>query len=273
MTRPERRYTLAQLMALPCTPAQMLRLAADTGCIGAGIRIWPNAAGGFFHPLADDAAMQREARAVVADTGVHVVDLEVLRLHPDFDPHTLAAGFEAGASLGATHVLVTADDPDEARLTARYAELCAFVRPYGLTADLEFLPWSTVPDLRTAQRIAAAAAQPNAGLLVDALHFARSDSRLDELADVPREWLHYAQICDGAVPAPTTREALIHDARCERLLPGEGGIDLAALFAHLPADLTVSIEVPSDTRAPVMGYPAWARAAKAATLAVLGSAA
>ena len=40
--------------------------------------------------------------------------------------------------------------------------------------------------------------------------------------------------------------------------------DLAALFARLPADLTVSIEVPSASRAPVLGDRVWALQAKAA---------
>ena len=73
------------------------------------------------------------------------------------------------------------------------------------------------------------------------------------------------------MPGPTTVEGLIHDARCERLLPGEGGFDLRALFGALPADLPVSIEIPSETRAPQMGYAAWARAAFEATKRVLES--
>ena len=60
---------------------------------------------------------------------------------------------------------------------------------------------------------------------------------LDELRALPRAWLHYAQICDGPVPGPTTTEGLIHAARCERLLPGEGGLDLRGTFAALPADI------------------------------------
>ena len=89
------------------------------------------------------------------------------------------------------------------------------------------------------------------------------------MRQLPRERLHYAQICDGAVPGPTTTEGLIFDARCARLLPGEGGIDLRALFAALPPELPVSIEVPHDVRAPAMGYEAWAKAAFAATKRVL----
>jgi sugar phosphate isomerase/epimerase len=177
-----------------------------------------------------------------------------------------------GQQLGAAHVLVAGDDPDEARLTASYAALCQAAARHGLTADLEFMPWTEVPNLGKAQRIVNAADQPNAAVLVDALHFGRSASRLGELADWPRSRLNYAQICDGGLPIPLTTEGLIHDARCERLLPGEGGIDLVSLFACLPADITISIEVPSESRAPAMGYTAWAKAAIAATDVVLAKA-
>ena len=44
---------------------------------------------------------------------------------------------------------------------------------------------------------------------------------------------------------------------------------LRALFAALPADLPVSIEIPSDTRAPAMGYTEWTRRAVDATRRVL----
>jgi sugar phosphate isomerase/epimerase len=53
------------------------------------------------------------------------------------------------------------------------------------------------------------------------------------------------------------------------MLPGEGDLDLRGLFAVLPGDIPVSIEVPSDTRAPVMGYEAWARQAVAMAQRVL----
>ena len=37
----------------------------------------------------------------------------------------------------------------------------------------------------------------------------------------------------------------MHAARHERLFPGEGGIDLAALTRAMPRDLVVSLEVPT----------------------------
>ncbi|MGY0195413.1 sugar phosphate isomerase/epimerase family protein [Leptothrix sp. BB-4] len=268
MTR-SRPYSLAQLMALPLAPAQMVRLAAATGCQAAGIRLLPTAPGGLHHPLMRDDAARRETLAAIRDTGVRVLDLEVARLDADFEPGRFEAFLACGAELGAAHVLVAGDDPDEARLTASYATFCEAAASHGLSADLEFMPWTAVPTLAAAQRIVAAADQPNAAVLFDALHFARSPSRLQDLAGWPRQRLHYAQICDGLVPGPTTVAGLIHDARCERLLPGEGGIDLVEIFSRLPADLPISIEVPSESRAPAMGYEAWARLAIEATDRVL----
>ena len=111
--------------------------------------------------------------------------------------------------------------------------------------------------------------RPNGGVLVDALHFARSASSLADIAAIPRPQLHYAQICDAPAEVPTTTEGLIHTARCERLLPGEGGIDLASLFDVLPRDLPVSVEIPSETRAPALGAEEWARQALVASKSIL----
>lgn len=261
--------SLAQLIALPYSPPQMVELAAATGCQGVGLRLLPTSPGGPHYPLMDEPALLRETLARLSDTGVQVMDLEVVRLNEHFNVARFLPLLEVGQRLGARHLLVAGDDTDEARLTASFAQLCEVAAPYGLTADLEPMPWTAVADVKTAARIVGAVQQPNAGVLVDALHFARSSSTLADVAALRPEWMHYAQICDGRVPAPTTVEALIFDARCERLLPGEGGIDLVSLFATLPPTLTISIEVPSESRAPQMGYLAWAQAAKAATLATL----
>ena len=86
---------------------------------------------------------------------------------------------------------------------------CEAAAPYGLTADLEFMPWTYVPDLATAQQHRRARWQANAGILVDALHFDRSGSSIAELARVPADRLHYWQLCDGPAERPATNEELI----------------------------------------------------------------
>ncbi|PXW97408.1 sugar phosphate isomerase/epimerase [Sphaerotilus hippei] len=254
----ERLFSLAQLVALTRTPPQLLALAARTGCDGAGLRLLPSAPGGVHHPLMDDAPLLRETLAVLRDTGMRVFDLEVVRIGADFRLAHWQRFLAVGAQLQARHVLVAGDDPDEARLIEHFGALCDAARPFGLTADLEFMPWTAVSDLKTAARIVGAVGRDNAGLLIDALHFSRSSSTLDEVAALPPAWLHYVQVCDGAVPGPATVEGMIFDARCERLLPGEGAIALQALLARLPAGLPVSIEIPNEARARAMGHEAWA---------------
>ena len=261
----QRLISLAQLTALPYSPPKLVQLAADAGCGACGIRPLPATPGGIAYPLMSDPPMLRETLARMAGTGVRVFDLEIIRIGEHFDAREHLAFFDVGQRLAARAVLVAGDDADEARLTAGFATLCEVAAPYGLSCDLEFMPWTAVKDAAAATRIVRAAGRPNGGVLVDAIHFARSTSTLEQLAALPREWLHYAQICDAAVPAPATVEGLIHDARCARLLPGEGGIDLGSLFAQLPPELPVSIEIPHDIRAPAMGYLAWTRAAVAAT--------
>ncbi len=108
------------------------------------------------------------------------------------------------------------------------------------------MPWTGVRDLGQDRRIVAAADRPNAGLLVDAFHFDRSGSRLDALAEVPRHWLRYVQLCDVAGPCPDDMAAIIHEARQARCFPGEGDIDLVGLLAVLPEGVPLSLEIPTQ---------------------------
>jgi sugar phosphate isomerase/epimerase len=237
-------YSLAYLSSHRCTPAQAIQVAAQTGYQYVGLRLWPNAPGAPQQHLLGQPEALRETLAAQRDTGVGVFDLEIIRINADFDPHTWDALYDVGAQLNAKAILVAGDDPDEARLTANYARLCEVMKPYGMTADLEFMPWTEVKDAKSALRIVQNAGMPgNAGILVDALHFGRSSTTLDDIRAIPRQLLHYAQICDAEAGLHFSTEQMIHTARCERLLPGDGSIDVQGLFDALPADLPVSVEV------------------------------
>ncbi len=260
-----RRYTFAPLMAMHCAPPQLVQLAAQAGIWGVGLRLTPVVPGALHYPLQDDPALLRETQAALRDTGIVVFDIELLRIGEGFVAADHERVLAVARELGAQVINVIGDDAVPARLAASYAALCERAAGYGLSCDIEPMPWSAVPDVAHAHRLLRAVAQPNVGVLVDALHWSRAAATLDDVAALPREWIHYVQICDGRLPGPATREGLIHDARCERLLPGEGDIELNALFARLPSDVPVNIEVPNDKRAPAMGYEAWARAAVAAT--------
>lgn len=265
-------YSLAHLTALTHNPAQMVDLAARTGYSYAGLRLLPVAPGALAYPLMDNPALLAETLARMEDTGVGIFDLELIRLNANFNAQDYLAFFEVGERLGARAVLIAGDDREFSRLVENYARLCEAMQPYGLSADLEFMPWTAVPDLTTALRIVGQADQVNGGILIDALHFDRSDSRVEDIAKIPTQWLHYAQICDGPAQRPTTDEGLIYAARNERLLPGEGAIDLRRIWQSLPAELPISIEIPNEQRVAQVGVEAWARSALVAAKATLGPA-
>lgn len=267
-----RLFSLAHLTFAPLSPPEAIRLAARLGFAAVGLRALPSAPGGGYSRLIEEPTLRAETRDAIRSTGVGVFDMEIVRLDAGFAVEPLRPFLELAAELGARAVLVAGDDPDRGRLTASFAAFAEAAAPYGLGADLEFMPWTAVPDARTALAIVEAAGRPNGGVLVDALHFARSSTSLDDIAAIPRRYLHYAQMCDAPAAIPPTVEGLIHDARCERLLPGEGGIDLAGLFARLPADLPISLEIPNDARKPRVGVEAWARAALEAGRAVAAAA-
>jgi sugar phosphate isomerase/epimerase len=254
-------YSLAYLTSHRCTPPEAVRIAAANGYAYIGLRLWPNAPGAPQQHLLGQPAVLRETVAALKDTGVGVFDMEIIRIGESFDPHTWDALYDAGAALKAKAILVAGDDTNEARLTENYARLCEVMKPYGMTADLEFMPWTAVKDAKSALRIVNNAGQPaNAGILVDALHFGRSTTTLDDIRAIPRELLHYAQICDAQAGTHFSTEAMIHTARCERLLPGDGNIDVKGLFAALPADLPVSVEVVNFEREKTLSPLAWAQA-------------
>ena len=264
-----RTYSLAHLTVLALSPPEVIRTAAKLGFASCGLRLLPAAPGGLHYPLMSDAALQRETIAALRDSNVKVLDLEIVRIDEHFDASAYRAFFDVGAALGAKHILVAGDDAETERLIANFGKLCEAAHAFNLTCDLEFMPWTAVKDAATAVRIVNTVAQPNAGVLVDAIHFFRSRSMLSDIADLPRNSVNYVQLCDGKVPGPVNNAGLIHDARSERLLPGEGGFALAALLAALPGDLPISVEVPSETRAAKMGNEAWAAAALEAAKKVI----
>jgi sugar phosphate isomerase/epimerase len=237
-------FSLAHLTVLHRPPPAMIELAARTGFDAVGLRliaVTPTTPG---YDLMADHAMLRATKAAMAATGVRVGDIEFVKITPDIDVRAHEAFMATGAELGAKHMIVAPYDPDLSRLSERLAALCDLAAPYGLSVELEFFPWTNVPDLAAADRVVATANRPNAGVLVDALHFSRSASTLDQLQAMPASRLPMLHLCDAAGPTPTTHDGLIFTARGDRLPPGEGEIELVALLRAMPAGVTIGVEVP-----------------------------
>ncbi|MFD6056645.1 sugar phosphate isomerase/epimerase family protein [Rhodococcus wratislaviensis] len=260
---------LAALTVLDTAPLQQVDLAEKHGFDTIGIRLLPAAPGTTAYPLHEDEGALDALIRRLDDSPIEVFDLEIIRLGADFDPKSYVSLLEAGARLGAKAVLVGGDDRDRSRLTDSYARLAELCAQYGIVASLEFMPWTAVPDAATAVEIVSQADGPARSVLVDGLHVGRSSTTLDDLAAIPRDWLHYAQMCDGSVPAPADDAELIRQAREERLVPGSGGIPLADIWSTLPAGLPVSIELPNEPLRRAVGTDAWLARLVAATREVL----
>jgi sugar phosphate isomerase/epimerase len=251
--------SLAHLTVLSLPPPEMVRVAARTGYLAVGLRLIAVTGDSPGYPLQDDAVMMRETKAALADTGLRVQDIEFVKITPEIDIAALEPFIAAGASLGARHIITGPYDPDHARLSDRLAEIADLAEPYGLSALLEFFPWTTVPDLATAALVVEKASRPNVGILVDTLHFDRSNSSLSQIDSIPADWLPMVHLCDAPSTKPTTAEGLLHTARAERLPPGDGGIDIAAILRRMPRDAQITLEVPMQSLTERQGPEAVAR--------------
>ncbi len=128
-----------------------------------------------------------------------------------------------------------------------FAAFCDRAAEHGLVVQLEFLPWSRIPDLAAAWYVVREAGRPNGGIAIDAWHYFRSGSaREATLRAIPGRHIAGVQLCDApAAPEAEPLHATLH----ERLLPGDGELDLRGLLADLQTAGTtapIGVEVFSD---------------------------
>ncbi|UVJ43412.1 sugar phosphate isomerase/epimerase [Pseudomonas sp. LS1212] len=241
----QRIISLAALTVLELSPPEMVEVAARAGYSHVGLRLEPATPQEKHFPLVSDADLRRQTVARLRDTGIQVFDVEILRLKPETRVSDFAAILAVGAEFGASELLVAGNDPDEQRLTENFAALCDLSAQYGLHPHLEFMPWTDARDLVQAMRIVENAGRENGCVLVDAFHFNRSGSRLEDLRRLPASRTHYVQLCDVAGPRPDDMDEILRQARNERRFPGDGDCDLLGLLRNLPADLPLSLEIPT----------------------------
>lgn len=260
--------SLAALAVLELSPPEMVACAAGAGCWYPGLRLIPATDNEPGWPVLGATTMVRELEQRLADSGVRVLDIEIFRLRPETEVASYLPALETGARLGATHVLVANNDSDEARLTERLATICDLGAPLGLTFDLEPMPWTEVKTLQQGTRLAIGSGKSNAGVLIDPIHFDRGGNVPADIAAVPPQVLHYAQLCDAPAQRPRDLQTLLHQARAERLMPGDGGLDLAGILRALPSTLPLAVEIPLRTLAKTVPAVERARRIRAKTEAL-----
>ncbi len=239
------RYSLAHLTALGCPTPELVYIAARAGyhfisprVIYMGLPGEPN------YALADSGDMLRQTKRALAATGLGVHDIELARVIDDLRPSKYLPAMEVAAELGASAVLSSIWTQRLDYAADKFGEICDLAAGFGLTVDLEYVPVSSVNSLAGAAAMLRQVQRPNAGLMVDMHHFHRAGDRPEDLDALPREWFHFAHLCDAPAAIPQERAEMVRVMREGRLYVGEGGIDVASILRHLPVDV-YSIELPN----------------------------
>ncbi|MDB5757121.1 MAG: hypothetical protein JWM30_410 [Burkholderia sp.] len=266
MTRP---ISLAALTVLELTPPDMVTCAAEAGFSHVGIRLLPATTTEPQYDIVGDTPLLREVERRLADSGIKVLDVEIFRIKPDTRVSDYETAIATAARLGASELLVAGNDPDEGRLIDRFAAFCDLAGSYGIGANIEFMPWTDAKDLTQAARIVERTNRVNAGVLIDPFHLSRSRSRIEDIAMILPSQLRFMQFCDVPAAIPPTMDAILTQARAERLFPGDGGLDLLGLLRAVRRDLPLSIEVPTHTLEKTVQATERARRALAATRRLL----
>jgi len=245
--------SLAALSLLRLPPPEVVRIAADVGFDSIGLRL-VGVPGSVDHEMLGNSATRRATAAALKQTGIRVLDVEIVRLMSDLEeqpPHD--ALLEAAAELGARYIDVITYDPDGGRAADSLAALCDQARQAGLGCVLEFMSFTEAKTMAMAREIVDRAASPNAGILVDVLHLFRTGGSTASLAGVPPELLPFAQLCDARhadiEPDPVKARA---EAVADREIPGCGRLPLRDVVGSLPPGIPLSVEVPhGGGRSPV----------------------
>jgi sugar phosphate isomerase/epimerase len=206
---------------------------ADAGFTGASL--WA-----FHHmsALADGVSSDR-IRGWHADRGISVPIVESLigweggdaaliesQCGPIFDVATL---YDAKAVAG---VILASEINFDAAATG-LAELAKMAGERGLDVCIEWLPWTGLPDLKSAWKLVEDAGAENLGLVIDAWHWLRQPGGPDEvtLRSIPGERIYCVQLDD--TNAVGTGDDPMMESMTNRLLPGEGDVDWPALLGIL----------------------------------------
>jgi sugar phosphate isomerase/epimerase len=192
-----------------------------------------------------------------------------VRPSPKFRDEAQAAA-EAAAELGcvAVHAVALGEGFGPGAIEAAFGLLCDSSAAQNLPCGIEFIPYlSPVASLAEAAALLAAVRRPNAGVVVDTLHFFRSGADWAGLSALRPEQIVSVQVSDAPAELDAGADYGI-EARAGRLLPGEGELALDrfldAVWDARP-DLPLTIEVASaalDTRSPAVAAAAMWRAAR-----------
>ncbi|NQT71224.1 MAG: sugar phosphate isomerase/epimerase [Chloroflexi bacterium] len=223
------------------------------------ISIWPH----HYQDACAQGLSDQDLKLMLEDHGLSISELDplmnwlppaALGLDPDSPAtETLGPGedffYQIADALGARHLnVVQAFGPrlETEMVVEAFAGVCDRAAQHGLKVSLEFLPWSGIPDIKTAGEIVRQAGRPNGGINLDTWHLHRSGGSVDDLTGLPADAVVAMQINDAAAESWAD---VIEETMQGRLLPGHGVIDLPGVFRALDTIgcmAPIGVEVFSD---------------------------
>ena len=227
----DRLLSLAAGVCPETAPADFVAACAEAGWGACGV--WFDA-----DSWTDRVAV--EVRRRLDDTGLVALDMEPLFLTPRGDVGERMV--DAAATVGARQLLVVSRGLDDGEFVERFSELCDLASGHGIGCSVEFMAFMSIRDLAHTLDVLDAANRPNASVLVDTLHLARTGGTVADVAAIDAARLPYVQLCDAPADAP---DDLVVEALDARLLLGDGDLPVREFIAALPDDTALSLEVRS----------------------------
>ena len=161
--------------------------------------------------------------------GLRVGELELFRLCPDPGvAHLNEALLELVPLLEPDRIHTAAFSGDPASIQDSFTALCR--RLPSTTVAIEFMPYSAVATLDEALEIVARSGAPNARVVLDVVHFFRSGATVERLTNDVLDVVACVQLSD-VVRRP--RSSLTHEARHQRVFPGDGTLDIEGLLRRV----------------------------------------
>ena len=231
-------------------PFEFVALAADLGCqhISTGLTGYDFGVCNYpMYSLRDDAVLRREMIALMRDRGVSISLGEGCTIHAGAGARDYARDLDLFAELGTERINTVSMDPSLARTCDEFALLAEMCAERSLRITTELAPVLTVRDLPTALEVVRQVGRPDFRLLIDTMHVVRSGSGPADIAALDPDLIDYVQLCDA--PREPRFESYMEESMYERVVPGEGGLDLPELLAVLPPDRVYALEVPLRTEA------------------------
>lgn len=247
---------VAPLSALDLPHADYIRAAHAAGFGAVGLRLEQVTPSDPPFPRDRRSPGFRKVREALEDTGLEVLDVEVLTIRPGTGPKHWMPLLELGAELGAKFLNVGGENPSLSQFADTVGRLTQDAHTHGLQPVLEPVAFRPLNNFDRAVDIAREA---GCAVILDVLHFVRTHTDLTTIAknadlfpvfqicDAPTEPPRHGNPGDRQGSIPNLVEDMIAEARSQRLVPGDeaGVAPIRELLDILGTATRISVEIPN----------------------------